>query len=95
MLTAMRILVDGKSSDAGYNRQLVFLAVAGDAWGNMGSKRFLWEMEREQREWWTPGLNMSDIDQIIELGSVGAAYSKEEAYSKFLLHMQVGEPVAC
>ena len=61
MLAAAEIL--GNSSHAeGYERCLVFAGLAGEPWGYMGSKRFLWELHRGNNS--TKPLSLLAIDQV-------------------------------
>ncbi len=61
MLAAAEIL--GNSSHVqGYERRLVFAALAGEPWGYMGSKRFLWELHRGESS--TQPLSLLAVDQV-------------------------------
>ena len=61
MLTAAEIL--GNSTLASrYERRLVFAAFAGEPWGYMGSKRFLWELHSRENS--TKPLTLKAIDQV-------------------------------
>jgi len=71
MLGAMQILGDSKLTQT-YTRQLVFTALAGEPWGYMGSKRLLWDLASGGTVY-TSGLNLDDIDQVVEVGQVGRA----------------------
>lgn len=77
MLTALSVLSDpagslgttdgspgagGGSPAADYDRQLVFVALVGEPWGYMGSKTFLWELER--RGVTVQGLDLALVDQV-------------------------------
>lgn len=62
MLTAAEILAN-HSEPSAFKRRLVFMALAGEAWGNMGSKRLLWEMSQKENS--TQGLQLSAIDQVL------------------------------
>lgn len=60
LLAAAEIL--GNSTLApGYQRRLVFAAFAGEPWGYMGSKRFLWELHMGENS--TQPLSLEAIDQ--------------------------------
>lgn len=61
MLTAAELL-GNHSNPAAYTRRLVFVALAGEGWGSMGTKRLLWEMSRDENS--TKGLSMASIDQV-------------------------------
>ncbi|XP_078444632.1 Zn-dependent exopeptidases superfamily protein [Wolffia australiana] len=52
-------------------KQVVFVFFTGEAWGYLGSRRFLVELDLGTDA--TKGLNTSLIDQILEIGSVGKA----------------------
>jgi hypothetical protein len=45
-----------------YARQLVFVALVGEPWGYMGSRAFLWELERGGAT--VQGLDLSLVDQV-------------------------------
>lgn len=61
MLAAAEIL--GNSTHAqGYERRLVFAALAGEPWGYMGSKRFLWELHKGENS--TKPLSLLAVDQV-------------------------------
>ena len=47
---------------AGYQRRLVVAAFAGEPWGYMGSKRFLWELHNGENS--TRPLSLEAIDQV-------------------------------
>eukprot|EP00884_Botryococcus_braunii_P020474 jgi/Botrbrau1/710/Bobra.160_2s0033.1 len=85
MLAAAEIL--GNSSDAKFfRRRLVFVALAGEPWGYMGSKRLLWELQQGLPS--TQGLSLSLIDQVVEIGQVGRAVGNESI--QFYIHSQQG-----
>lgn len=85
MMAAMSILRDTGQA-ATYTRQLAFLALAGEPWDYMGSRRLLLEIEYNSTS--VAGLNMSNLDQIIEVGQVGRGYSEASNSSSFYLHAQ-------
>ncbi|KAJ4706851.1 Nicastrin [Melia azedarach] len=58
--------VDGWSD---FNKQLAFLVLTGEAWGYLGSRRFLHELDMQSDA--VSGLNSSLIEMVIEIGSVG------------------------
>ena len=68
MLAAAEILGNSTHSQ-GYERRLVFAALAGEPWGYMGSKRFLWELHRGDNS--TKPLSLLAIDQV---GACSAKY---------------------
>ena len=61
MLAAAEILGNSTMS-AQYERRLVFAAFAGEPWGYMGSKRFLWELHTGENS--TRPLTLDAIDQV-------------------------------
>lgn len=61
MLTAAELL-SNNSEPASFKRRLVFTALAGEPWQNMGSKRLLWELSTGENS--TRGLQLSKIDQV-------------------------------
>ncbi|KAL2608334.1 hypothetical protein R1flu_026907 [Riccia fluitans] len=54
-----------------FQKQIIFLAVTGEAWGYLGSRRFLRELASGNPS--LSGLSMSRIHQVLEVGSVGKA----------------------
>mmetsp|Transcript_23262 Transcript_23262/g.59421 ORF Transcript_23262/g.59421 Transcript_23262/m.59421 type:complete len:704 (-) Transcript_23262:480-2591(-) len=85
MLTALDILRSANAS-ANYTRQLVFAAITGDPWNYMGSRRLSWDIERGTT--YTAGLNWTDIDQVVEIGPLGRAYSEATNSTSLFLHTQ-------
>ncbi|GLJ11946.1 hypothetical protein SUGI_0180740 [Cryptomeria japonica] len=73
LLTAVDALshVDGASK---WEKQLVFLVVTGEAWGYLGSRRFLAELNSSGDS--VNGLSSELIEQVVEVGSVGKAMVK-------------------
>ncbi len=61
MLAAAEILGNSTMSTQ-YERRLVFAAFAGEPWGYMGSKRFLWELHTGENS--TRPLTLYAIDQV-------------------------------
>ena len=59
----------GAAPAAALGRQFVFVALAGEPWGYMGSKAFLWELERGGVA--VQGLDLALVDQVVEVGAVG------------------------
>ncbi|CAL5224917.1 g7683 [Coccomyxa viridis] len=86
LLAAAEIL-GNSSMAAGYQRRLVFVAFAGEPWGYMGSKRFLWELHNGENS--TRPLSLEAIEQVVELGQVGRA-ADSEGLSAFYVHAQRG-----
>uniref|UniRef100_A0A2P2M6K5 Uncharacterized protein MANES_02G078600 n=3 Tax=Rhizophora mucronata TaxID=61149 RepID=A0A2P2M6K5_RHIMU len=58
----------------GLSKQLVFSVFTGEAWGYLGSRRFLLELDLQSDA--VGGLNGSSIDTVIEIGSVGKGFSQ-------------------
>ena len=53
----------GNSSAPGaFQRRVVFVALAGEPWGYMGSRRLLWAMDQSQAS--VTGLPLHRIDQV-------------------------------
>lgn len=53
----------GASRSVAYRRRLAFVAVAGDTWGAMGSRRLLWDLHSGAAA--VEGIRVSDIDQVL------------------------------
>ncbi|XP_031397601.1 nicastrin isoform X2 [Punica granatum] len=71
-LIALLAAVDALSHLDGLDdssRQLVFLVFTGEAWGYLGSRRFLLELDLQSDA--VLGLNGTLIEMIVEIGSVG------------------------
>eukprot|EP00195_Chlamydomonas_chlamydogama_P012863 CAMPEP_0202894688 /NCGR_PEP_ID=MMETSP1392-20130828/4034_1 /ASSEMBLY_ACC=CAM_ASM_000868 /TAXON_ID=225041 /ORGANISM="Chlamydomonas chlamydogama, Strain SAG 11-48b" /LENGTH=710 /DNA_ID=CAMNT_0049579449 /DNA_START=101 /DNA_END=2233 /DNA_ORIENTATION=+ len=85
MLAAMELLRVTNASST-YTRQLLFVAMTGEPWDYMGSRRMLWEMDKNSTT--TSGLDLSRIDQVIELGQVGRGYSASTNSTTLYLHSQ-------
>uniref|UniRef100_A0A803NHH0 Nicastrin n=1 Tax=Cannabis sativa TaxID=3483 RepID=A0A803NHH0_CANSA len=66
----------------GFNKQLVFLVFTGEAWGYLGSRRFLHELDLQSDA--VKGLNTSLFEMIIEVGSVGKGFN--EGVTSFHVH---------
>ncbi|KAK0597650.1 hypothetical protein LWI29_027262 [Acer saccharum] len=64
--------VDGLTN---LSKQLVFLVPTGEAWGYLGSRRFLFELDLLSDA--VTGLNSSLIETVIEIGSVGKGLNQE------------------
>jgi nicastrin len=71
MLTALHALhASATSSSSGggsagfssYSKRIVFMALAGEPWGYMGSRRLLYEAASGSNN--TAGLNMSLVEQV-------------------------------
>lgn len=61
MLAAAEMLGNSSYADL-YRKRLVFAAFAGEPWGYMGSKRFLWELHSRENS--TRGLSLEQIEQV-------------------------------
>ncbi|KAJ3699369.1 hypothetical protein LUZ61_003074 [Rhynchospora tenuis] len=55
-------------------KQLIFAALTGEAWGYLGSRKFLQELDLGSDS--VQGLSSSMIEQIVEIGSVGQNLGK-------------------
>lgn len=64
MLAAADALHTARLGANTLQRRIVFLALAGDSWDYMGSRRLLWEMRRGSNA--TAGLDLNLIDQVWE-----------------------------
>jgi nicastrin len=67
MLTALHALLSSatsssSSSSSSYSKRIVLLALAGEPWGYMGSRRLLFEAASGSNN--TAGLNMSLVEQV-------------------------------
>ncbi|KAJ7533501.1 hypothetical protein O6H91_13G052200 [Diphasiastrum complanatum] len=86
-MIAMLAAVDALSMTAGIDtlqKQLVFLVCTGEAWGYLGSRRFLLELAAGNPS--VAGLDPSLVSQIIEIGSVGRAM--DDGVATFYAHTQ-------
>ncbi|PON83180.1 Nicastrin [Trema orientale] len=64
------------------NKQLVFLVLTGEAWGYLGSRRFLLELDLQSDA--VKGLNSSLFEMIVEVGSIGKGFN--EGVNSFYAH---------
>ncbi|KAJ4974020.1 hypothetical protein NE237_007194 [Protea cynaroides] len=71
--------IDGISA---LNKQLVFMVFTGEAWGYLGSRRFLAELEMHTDA--VNGLNDTLIELVLEIGSVGKGFS--QGVNSFFAH---------
>jgi hypothetical protein len=53
---------DGSAGFSSYSKRIVFMALAGEPWGYMGSRRLLYEASSGSNN--TAGLNMSLVEQV-------------------------------
>lgn len=84
-LIALLAAVDSLSHVNGLDdlgKQLVFSVFTGEAWGYLGSRRFLFELDLQSGA--VKGLNSSLIETVIEIGSVGKGFS--QGNSTFFAH---------
>ncbi|KAF3445173.1 hypothetical protein FNV43_RR14867 [Rhamnella rubrinervis] len=56
------------------SKQLVFLVFTGEAWGYLGSRRFLLELDVQSDA--VRGLNYSLLEMVVEVGSVGKGFNQ-------------------
>ncbi|KAM0949128.1 putative nicastrin [Dioscorea sansibarensis] len=66
-------------------KQLVFAVFTGEAWGYLGSRRFLHELDIGTDA--MKGLNSTLIEQVLEIGSVGKGLG--EGFTTFYAHTEV------
>lgn len=84
-LIALLAAVDSLSHVNGLDdlgKQLVFSVFTGEAWGYLGSRRFLFELDLQSEA--VNGLNSSLIETVIEIGSVGKGFT--QGNSTFFAH---------
>lgn len=65
MLAALRVLRSAASASGGadrYAKRIVFLALAGEGWGYMGSRRLLYDADSGSNS--TTGLQMELVEQV-------------------------------
>ena len=55
-------LLRATNASATYTRQIVFLALTGEPWDYMGSRRLMWEINNNATS--VSGLDLSRIDQV-------------------------------
>ncbi|XVF24636.1 hypothetical protein REPUB_Repub13aG0144200 [Reevesia pubescens] len=67
------------------NRQLVFLVFTGEAWGYLGSRRFLLELDQQSDA--VHGLDSTLIQLVMEIGSTGRGLS--QGNKTFFAHTEV------
>ncbi|PQQ09583.1 nicastrin [Prunus yedoensis var. nudiflora] len=65
-----------------FNKQLVFIVFTGEAWGYLGSRRFLLELDLQSDA--VSGLNYSMIEKVVEIGSVGKGLN--QGVKNFFVH---------
>lgn len=92
-LIALMAAVDALShSDylKSFKKQLVFLVLTGEAWGFLGSRRFLHELDLQSDA--VAGLNMTLIETVLEIGSIGKGFNG--GVKSFFAHSSSGTKVA-
>lgn len=76
-LISLMAAVDALSHLDGLNdlsKQLVFLVFTGEAWGYLGSRRFLLELDLHSD--FVKGIDSTLIEMVMEIGSVGKGFSQ-------------------
>ncbi|KAM7519844.1 hypothetical protein LguiB_018806 [Lonicera macranthoides] len=84
-LISLLAAVDALSRVDGLNKlpkQLVFGVFTGEAWGYLGSRRFLHELDQQSGS--VSGLNSTLIETVIEIGSVGKGF--DQGVKTFFAH---------
>ncbi|KAJ4837960.1 hypothetical protein Tsubulata_015679 [Turnera subulata] len=84
-LIALLAAVDSLSRADGLvdlSKQLVFSVFTGEAWGYLGSRRFLLELDLQSD--FVIGLNSSLLEMVVEIGSVGKGFNQGK--STFFAH---------
>ncbi|KAF3960934.1 hypothetical protein CMV_014397 [Castanea mollissima] len=64
-------------------KQLVFIVFTGEAWGYLGSRRFLHELDLQSDA--VRGLDNSLIEMVMEIGSIGKGFN--QGVNKFYAHI--------
>ncbi|AQL03533.1 Nicastrin [Zea mays] len=86
-LIALLTAVDALSHIHGLSKlkkQLVFAVFNGEAWGYLGSRKFLQELDEGAAS--VNGISSLMIDQALEIGSIGKAILEE--YPSFYVHVE-------
>ncbi|XP_060183830.1 nicastrin isoform X2 [Lycium barbarum] len=58
------------------DKQLVFAVFTGEAWGYLGSRRFLLELDQHSDA--VSGLDLALIETVLEIGSVGKGFAQDD-----------------
>ncbi|XP_019223514.1 PREDICTED: nicastrin isoform X2 [Nicotiana attenuata] len=58
------------------DKQLVFAVFTGEAWGYLGSRRFLLELDQHSDA--VSGLDLALIETVLEIGSVGKGFARDD-----------------
>ncbi|URE35756.1 Nicastrin [Musa troglodytarum] len=72
-------------------KQLVFVVFTGEAWGYLGSRKFLQELDLGADA--VNGLNNTLIEQVLEIGSVGKGLDQATRATTFYAHAGGDSPV--
>ena len=89
LLTAAKILGSPLNTDtrtATYRRTIVFLAMTGEPWDYMGSKRLLWDMYNTNNNSNAFADSVEAIEAIIEVGHVGGPSRTPQNKYQLYLH---------
>ncbi|KAK9118092.1 hypothetical protein Scep_016185 [Stephania cephalantha] len=70
-----------------FKKQIIFLIVTGEAWGYLGSRRFLAELDAQTDN--VNGIDINQIELVLEIGSVGKSIS--HGINSFFTHSELGE----
>ncbi|XP_059307232.1 nicastrin isoform X2 [Lycium ferocissimum] len=68
------------------DKQLVFAVFTGEAWGYLGSRRFLLELDQHSDA--VSGLDLALIETVLEIGSVGMGFAQDD--KTFFAHSTKG-----
>ncbi|KAG9135745.1 hypothetical protein Leryth_002452 [Lithospermum erythrorhizon] len=86
-LISLLAAVDALSGLSGlddFPKQLLFISFTGEAWGYLGSRRFLFDLD--QHGGGIDGLDLSMLEMVLEIGSVGR--SSNHDVKTFFLHSE-------
>ncbi|WOL20134.1 nicastrin [Canna indica] len=86
-LIALLTAVDALSHVSDLNelkKQLVFMVFTGEAWGYLGSRKLLLELDMGSDA--VNGLNGTMIEQVLEIGSVGKGLDETKGATTFYAH---------
>lgn len=88
MMAAATVLAASGAAPT-YSRQVVFAALAGEAFDYMGSRRMLYEMSMNSS--FVRGLGLDKIDQVLEIGPIGSMVNNFTTNTSVLyMHSQPG-----
>ncbi|KAK9115812.1 hypothetical protein Sjap_014759 [Stephania japonica] len=71
-----------------FKKQIIFLIVTGEAWGYLGSRRFLAELDMQTDI--VNGIDINRIELVLEIGSVGKSIS--HGINSFFAHVTRDSP---